>query len=60
MDRDFDNPGKSVAGRLMHRGAMAMKSQAADVQTYIAEVPEERRVAIKKLRILCLRGRDKQ
>ena len=30
-----------------------MKSQAADVQTYIAEVPAERREAIKKLRILC-------
>jgi uncharacterized protein YdhG (YjbR/CyaY superfamily) len=32
---------------------MAMKSQAADVQTYIAEVPAERREAITKLRILC-------
>ena len=30
-----------------------MKSQAADVKTYIAEVPAERRAAIKKLRTLC-------
>jgi len=30
-----------------------MKSQATDVQTYIAEVPGERQAAIKKLRTLC-------
>ena len=30
-----------------------MKSEAADVLTYIAEVPAERRAAIKKLRLLC-------
>ena len=30
-----------------------MTSKARDVKTYIAEVPEERRAAIKKLRALC-------
>jgi uncharacterized protein YdhG (YjbR/CyaY superfamily) len=30
-----------------------MISKAADVKTYIAEVPEERRAVIKKLRALC-------
>jgi uncharacterized protein YdhG (YjbR/CyaY superfamily) len=30
-----------------------MISKAADVKSYIAEVPEERRAAIKKLRALC-------
>ena len=30
-----------------------MTSKAPDVRTYVAEVPEERRAAIKKLRALC-------
>jgi uncharacterized protein YdhG (YjbR/CyaY superfamily) len=32
-----------------------MTSKALDVRTYIAEVPEERRAAIRKLRSLCRR-----
>ncbi len=35
-----------------------MQSQATDVQTYIAEVPTERRTAIQKLRILCRENLD--
>jgi uncharacterized protein YdhG (YjbR/CyaY superfamily) len=30
-----------------------MKSQVANVKTYIAEVPAQRRAAMKKLRMLC-------
>ena len=30
-----------------------MKSQATDVQSYVAEVPAERQAAIKKLRAVC-------
>jgi uncharacterized protein YdhG (YjbR/CyaY superfamily) len=37
----------------MPQGAISMQSQAVDVQTYIAEVPTERRTALQKLRILC-------
>jgi hypothetical protein len=45
--------GRSARTFSTHQTEVCMTSKARDVKTYIAEVPEERRAAIKKLRALC-------